>query len=38
MSIYTLVKAPQELPAKHKNRPEKPLSFFEKETKKCINS
>lgn len=33
MSVFTIVKAPQELPAKHKKRPEKPLSFFEKECK-----
>ena len=38
MGIYTIIKVPQELPAKHKKRPEKPLSFFEKESKECINS
>lgn len=38
MGIYTIIKGPQELPAKHKKRPEKPLSFFEKESKECINS
>lgn len=38
MAIYTIIKAPQELPAKHKKRPEKPLQFFEKESKECSNS
>lgn len=39
MSVFTIVEAPQELPAKRKERPEKPLSFFfEREANKCINS
>lgn len=38
MSVFTIVKAPKEIPAKHKKRPEKPLYFFEKEAKKCSNS
>lgn len=38
MGIYTIIKVPQELPAKHKKRPEKTLSFFEKRGKECINS
>jgi len=33
MSVFTIVKAPQKIPAKHKKRPEKPLSFFEKREK-----
>ena len=38
MAIYTIIKVPQELPAKHKKRPEKPLPFFWKESKECSNS
>lgn len=30
MSVFTIVKAPKEIPAKHKKRPEKPLYFFER--------
>lgn len=33
MGIYTIINVPQELPAKHKKRPEKPLSFFERRVK-----
>lgn len=30
MSVFTIVKPPQKIPAKHKKRPEKPLYFFER--------
>ena len=38
MGIYTIIKVPQEIPAKHKKRPEKPLSFFWERVKECSNS